>query len=34
MVNNNTSLYRGDITEKTMSALLKTVFEAADAAVG
>jgi CubicO group peptidase (beta-lactamase class C family) len=34
MVNNNTSLYRGDITEKTMSALLKTVFEAADAAAG
>jgi CubicO group peptidase (beta-lactamase class C family) len=34
MVNNNTSLYRGDITEKTMSALLKTVFEAADAAEG
>jgi CubicO group peptidase (beta-lactamase class C family) len=32
MVNNNTSIYRPDISGKTMNALLKTVFEAMDAA--
>lgn len=32
MVNNNTSPYRGDITEKTMTALLKIVFAAMDEA--
>ena len=32
MVNNNTSVYRMDISNKTMNALLKVIFEAMDAA--
>lgn len=32
MVNNNTSTYRGDISRKTMNALLKVIFEAMDTA--